>query len=220
MEVAKRTRATVSGFARRRPFRIESCTLSAGVPRNRCAGFMQRPLSQRWQTSRPSGIGPMNNSYANRPAWVCDPSLRETIRCPLRGSTYPDKIQHGLSVLALATSRCTSVAFLWRPPLNPARGLRFRRLKEEPLSVSLSVSGSPCGELQSSSGCWFLTGSPAIASPSGTIRAARGPPSTTGGRARGAAFVCRSPRARQAPDRRPSVGRTRGGWCRCAGGTS
>lgn len=85
-------RSPRAGF--RRPFALASAMFSVCVPRNRWAGFTQARLSQRWQTKRPSGIGPTKASYDKRCA-------RQYFRS-IRMVPYPwlpmarDQTQHSL----------------------------------------------------------------------------------------------------------------------------
>lgn len=62
-------------WPRHRPFLTLSSMLSCGVPKNRCLGLVHSGLSQVWQTSRPSGIGPWYSSHAKRWASVLLNSL-------------------------------------------------------------------------------------------------------------------------------------------------
>lgn len=58
------------------PFTLMSLTFSAGVPRNRCAGFTHALTSHLWQTTMPGGIFPRNSFHATRCAPCSFPSKR------------------------------------------------------------------------------------------------------------------------------------------------
>lgn len=93
-----------------RPLRTLSVMLSWGVPRNRWLGFVHSGLSQWWQTSKPSGMGPLCSSHENRCAgsWLVSP-LGENRPYPFL-SFLADHVQQ-VSVLVTLSQNLSSTPF-------------------------------------------------------------------------------------------------------------
>lgn len=116
-----------------RPLAFISAELSAGVPRNKCAGLQQRRLSHLWQTDIPSGISPNANSHDKRCGYNC---RQFTVNCP-----YPSNRMlncHGQqpsSPALLSMCRLTSSTVLRGRPI-----IRFFSLTLHGFSQSRAAS--------------------------------------------------------------------------------